>query len=74
MVDKPKIFVRERCNVSEWEKKPLFNVVGVVGTDLKIYVKHIRKLEVEEIAKQIGADLIYLESGKKDELEEDDDD
>ena len=62
-MDKPKIFVRERRKISEGEKKPRFTVVGIAGTDLQIYVEHIRKKEVEGIAKEIGADVIYLETG-----------
>jgi hypothetical protein len=67
-----KIFVRERRKVTEGEKKPRFVVVGSAGTDLKIFTKHIRKMEIEEIAKQIGAELIILEAGQEEEdIEED---
>lgn len=67
-----KIFIRERRKVVEGEKKPRFVVVGAEGTDLKIFTKHIRKMEIEEIAKQIGAELIILEAGQEEEdIEED---
>jgi len=62
-----KIFVRERRKITEGEKKPRFVVVGSAGTDLKIHTKHIRKMEIEEIAKQIGAELIILEAGHEEE-------
>lgn len=62
-----KIFVRERRRVTEGGKKPRFVVVGVAGTDLKIFAKHIRKMEIEQIAQLIGADLVILEAGKDDE-------
>jgi hypothetical protein len=62
-----KIFLRERRKITEGEKKPRFVVVGSAGTDLKIFTKHIRKMEIEEIAKQIGAELIILEAGKEEE-------
>jgi len=66
-----KIFVRERRKVTEGEKKPRFVVVGSAGTDLKIFTKHIRKMEIEEIAKQIGAELVILEAGQEEDVEED---
>ncbi len=62
-----KIFVRERRKINEGEKKPRFVVVGVAGTDLKIFTKHIRRMEIEQIAQQIGAELIILEAGKGDD-------
>jgi len=67
-----KIFVRERRKITEGEKKPRFVVVGSAGTDLKIFTKHIRKMEVEEIAKQIGAELVILEAGQEEDIEEED--
>jgi hypothetical protein len=67
-----KIFVRERRKITEGEKKPRFVVVGSAGTDLKIFTKHIRKMEIEEIAKQIGAELIILEAGQEEEDVEED--
>jgi len=62
-----KIFVRERCNITQGDKKPRFVVVGAAGTDLKIFTKHIRKMEIEQIAQMIGAELVILEAGKDDE-------
>lgn len=65
-----KIFVRERRKVGEGEKKPRFRVVGVSGGDIKIYVKHMRKKELTEIANETGATVVFLKdtkdkSGKK---------
>jgi hypothetical protein len=64
-----KIFVRERRKIQDGEKKPRYRVVGVSGGDVKIYVKHMRKNELKQIATDTGADVIYLSShgtGKKD--------
>lgn len=69
---KAKIFVRERGKIEQGEKKSRFNVVGVVGTDLKIYATHIRKMEVEQIAQAIDGEVVYLQAGKEDELDEED--
>jgi hypothetical protein len=59
-----KIFVRERRKVEKGEKKPRFRVVGVSGADVKIYVNHMRKKELEQICAQTGAQAVFLESGE----------
>ncbi len=59
-----KIFVRERRKVGKGEKKPRFRVVGVGGSDIKLYSKHIRKSELEQISKETGAEIIYMEDQK----------
>ena len=66
------IFVRERRKVEKGEKRPRFRVVATVG-DVKIFAEHVRKLELEAIAKHSGVEVIYLEhdgeghGGGKDE-------
>ena len=59
-----KIFVRERRKVEKGEKKPRFRVVGLSGSDIKIYAEHIRKKELEQISSETGAEIVYLETGK----------
>ena len=54
------IFVRERRKVDKGEKKPRFRVVGVSGGDLKLYARHVRKQELDEIAAAVGAKLVVL--------------
>lgn len=66
-MSKATIFVRERSQIEEGEKKPRFSIVGVAGSDLKLYAKHIRKKELEEITSHIGAEIVYLKAGKDDE-------
>ncbi len=64
-----KIFVRERRKIEKGEKKPRLRIVGVHGNDIKLYAKHIRKVELEAIASETGAQIIYLPdhgAGKKD--------
>jgi hypothetical protein len=65
MIMAAKIFVRERRKVEKGEKKPRFRIVGVSGSDVKIYVKHARKQELEQLAKSAGAEVIYLKVDKK---------
>lgn len=59
-----KIFVRERRKIEKGEKKPRFRVVGVSGGALKLYVKHIRKKELEQIKSATGAEVVWLDPGK----------
>ncbi len=66
-----KIFYRQRQKIAEGEKRPRFNLVATAGVELKIYAKHMRKDELEQIAREIGADLVELRAGGKhdDEIE-----
>ena len=61
-----KIFVRKRRKIEKGEKKPRFRVVGVSGGDLKIYSKHVRKKELEQIADTTGAEVVHLKAGKEE--------
>jgi hypothetical protein len=61
-----KIFVRERRKVEKGEKKPRFRVVGVSGGDLKIYVDHIRKKELDQLAEATGSEVVVLAAGKEE--------
>jgi hypothetical protein len=58
------IFYRERTKVGEGEKKPRFILVAVAGVDLKVFAKHLRKSELEQIAGAVGADLVLLQRKK----------
>ena len=60
-----KIFVRERRKVEKGEKKPRFRVVGVSGGDLRLYVDHIRKQELDQLAAEAGATVVELSVDKK---------
>jgi hypothetical protein len=58
-----KIYVRERRKVEKGEKKPRFRIVGVSGQGLRIYAYHVRKKELEQLARDAGADVVYLDPG-----------
>lgn len=58
------IFYRERVKAKEGSRSPRFRVVAVSGGDLKVYGNHLRKKELEQIAKATGADLIALKRDK----------
>lgn len=56
-----KIYVRERLKVREGARQPMFRIVAVTGGQVQIELTHFRKFEIEQIAKDIGAEVIYLE-------------
>ncbi len=60
-----KIYVRERLKVKTGVKMPRFRVIAVTdgsGTShLKFESKHLRKVELEQIAKDVDAEVVYLQ-------------
>jgi hypothetical protein len=56
-----KIYVRPRMKVGEGVKQPMYRVVAVTGGQLQIELTHWRKFELEEVAKEVGAELVYFE-------------
>jgi hypothetical protein len=60
-----KIFYRERGKVGEGEKKPRFKLVAVSGVEIDFYANHLRKKELEQLAKAVGAKLVLMERGTK---------
>jgi hypothetical protein len=63
-----KIYVRERQKVGEGVEAPKYRVVAVTGGQIQLEATHFRKFEIEQIAKDIDAELVYLtmpESQKK---------
>lgn len=61
-----KIFYRERHKVGEKERKPRFKLVAVSGVDITFYGDHLRKKELEAIAKAVDAELVLLKVSKKE--------
>lgn len=53
------IFVRERRKVEKGEKRPRFRIVATTG-DVRFKAEHMRKCELDEIAKLTGAQVVYL--------------
>ena len=54
------VFYRERMQLEEGDQTPRFVIVAVQGVDLRFFVKHLRKGELERIAKAAGAELVEL--------------
>lgn len=59
-----KIFVRHRRHVGEGSGRPRFAIVAVQGTDLKVFKSRVRREEIEKIAEEIGAEIVYLPRGE----------
>ena len=60
-----KIFVRQRRHVGEGAGRPRFTVVAVLGADLHIYKSFVRRAELEKLAAETGAEIIYLPRGEQ---------
>lgn len=62
-----KIYVRPRTKVGEDAHQPMFKVIATTGDGtekIKFQAKHLRKSELEQIAEDTGAELVYLESAR----------
>lgn len=62
-----KIYIRERLKVGSGVKEPRFRIVAVTsntgdGAHLKIEANHFRKTEIEQIAKDLNADIVQLQT------------
>jgi len=62
-----KIYARGRQKVGAGVKQPQYRVLAVTSDAkesmhrLKIAATHFRKVELEQIAKDVGAEIVYLE-------------
>lgn len=56
-----KIYVRERQKVGEGVRQPKYRVVAVTGGEIQIEATHFKKVEIERIAKDVGAEVVFLE-------------
>jgi hypothetical protein len=60
-----KIFVRQRRDVTKGKQRPRFAVVAVQGTELQFYRPFLRRKELEQIAAETGAEIVYLPVGER---------
>jgi hypothetical protein len=66
-----KIFVRHRRHVGQGAGRPRFAIVAAQGTDLNVYKTRVRRAELEKIAAEISAEIVYLPRGESAEETED---
>jgi hypothetical protein len=57
---KMKIYVRERQKIGEGVESPKYRIVAVTGGQVQIEATHFRKFEIEQIAKDIKAEVVYM--------------
>lgn len=55
-----KIYVRERQKVGEGVESPKYRIIAVTGGEVQIQATHFRKFEIEQIAKDIGAEVVFM--------------
>lgn len=69
-----KIYVRERTKSKEGSRNPRFRVIASQGGELRFHADHLRKVDIETIAEDLDAQVIYLpereRSGKKNKAAE----
>jgi hypothetical protein len=61
-----KIYVRERQKVGEGVDEPRFRIMAVTGGQIQIEAPHFRKFEIEQVAKDIGAEVVFLKPVPED--------
>lgn len=65
-----KIFVRNRRHVGKGAGRPRFAIVAAEGTGLHVYKTRVRRAELEKMAAEVGAEIVYLPQGDSSEESE----
>lgn len=60
-----KIFVRHRRHAGRGAGRPRFAIVASHGVDLRVYKTRIRRAELEKIAADLDAEIVYLPRGEE---------
>lgn len=60
-----KLFVRHRRHVGEGAGRPRFAIVASQGADLRVYKTRVRRAELEKIATDLEAEIVYLPRGEQ---------
>ncbi len=62
-----KLFVRHRRHVGEGAGRPRFAIVASHGADLRVYKTRVRRAELEKMAADLDAEIVYLPRGEQAE-------
>jgi hypothetical protein len=62
-----KLFVRHRRHVGKGAGRPRFAIVASSGLDLRVYKTRIRRAELEKMAADLDAEIVYLPRGERAE-------
>jgi hypothetical protein len=65
-----KIFVRHRRHAGQGAGRPRFAIVATHGLDLRVYKTRIRRAELEKMAAELEAEIVYLPRGEQGEESE----
>ena len=55
-----KIYVRGRSKAQSGSRMPRYRVIATEGGDLRFLANHLRKVDIETIAGDLGAEIVYL--------------
>jgi hypothetical protein len=55
-----KIYMRERQKVGEGVESPKYRIVAVTGGEIQVEATHFRKFEIEQIAKDVKAEVVFM--------------
>ncbi len=61
------LFVRHRRHVGKGAGRPRFAIVASHGVDLRVYKTRVRRAELEKIAADLDAEIVYLPRGERAE-------
>ena len=64
-----KIFVRYRHHAGQGAGRPRFAIVATDGLDLRMYRTRVRRAELEKMAADLEAEIVYLPRGGQAEAE-----
>lgn len=59
-----KLYVRHRRHVGQGAGRPRFAIVASHGVDLRVYKTRIRRAELEKLAEDLPAEIVYLPRGE----------
>ena len=65
-----KLYVRHRRHAGKGTGRPRFAIVASLGADLRVYKTRIRRDELEKMASDLGAEIVYLPRGERAEAGE----
>ncbi len=65
-----KIYVRERTKSKEGGRNPRYRVIATEGGELRFHADHLRKVDIETIGKDLGAQIVYLPEREHSEKKE----
>jgi len=59
-----KLFVRHRRHVGKGAGRPRFAIVASHGVDLRVYKTRVRRAELNKLAAELPAEIVYLPRGE----------